>query len=157
MCFPNTLQWQWRIYVDFHWLNVRNGCCFGAGRTVGTLVLLRVHLNWAVLLVINAIWCCNVISSSYTSCTTITMAGLHWSSFMQSMSFCPWTNRSYVYIAWIRVLLGFDVAWGRNLTIMRCHAIVEYMERMSYWPSEQTGRTFILLKLGSVMTAWVRS
>ena len=153
MCCPNTLQWQWRICVDLRWLNVCNGCCFGAGRTVGTFVLLCVHLNWAVLLVIDAIWGCNLILvyiihyNHDDGSALIFMYAIH-----VVLSLDEQNVRLYC-LNWA-VLLLFDAVWGRNLTLMRCHAFVEYMERVSYWPSEQTGRTFILLELGGVMGVW---
>ena len=51
----------------------------------------------------------------------------------------------------MHVLLVFDTVWDRNFTIMCCHAFVEYMKRVSYWPSEQTGRTSILLEVDSIV------
>ena len=45
--------------VDLRSLNVWNGCRVGTERTERTFVLLRVCLNWAVLLVINAVSGCN--------------------------------------------------------------------------------------------------
>ena len=55
------------------------------------------------------------------------------------------------------IMLEFTCYWclmARNLTLMSSHAFVEYMERVSYWPSEQIGRTLILLELGGVTGGW---
>ena len=41
--------------VDLCSLNVWNGCRVGTERTARAFVLLRVRLDWAVLLVINAV------------------------------------------------------------------------------------------------------
>ena len=41
--------------IFIRWLNVWNGCRVGAGRSARTFVLLRVCLNWAVLLVIDTV------------------------------------------------------------------------------------------------------
>ena len=41
--------------IFIRWLNVWNGCRVGAGPSARTLVLLRVYLNWAVLLMIDIV------------------------------------------------------------------------------------------------------
>ena len=41
--------------IFIRWLNVWNGCRVGAGRSARTFVLLRVCLNWAILLVIDTV------------------------------------------------------------------------------------------------------
>ena len=42
--------------IFIRWLNVWNGCRVGAGWSARTFVLLRVCLNWAVLLVIDTVF-----------------------------------------------------------------------------------------------------
>ena len=125
MCCPNTLQWQWRICVDLRWLNVCNGCCFGAGQTVGTFVFLRVHLNWAVLLVIDAVWCRHQLTLNYVfKYIKMAMTALRWLDLWNGCRVGQ-TERTFALLCALeleRVIIGVwsSILWGRNLTLMRC-------------------------------------
>ena len=86
LCFPNTLkQWRWLLCVDLCWFHAWDGVsCWPWTNSVYVYLYWSVcaWINWTVSLVINAVWWgCN-LNFVYT---TMTMAALHWSSFVNRM------------------------------------------------------------------------
>ena len=108
MCYPKTLQWRCRCYVDPRWLNVCDGCRVDPKQIARTFVQLHACSDWNVLLVFDVYRCnkyddvvtSSILLSKYTTYCRLAMTGRKGSTFASL----------YVWI-WY-VLLLFDVVWG---------------------------------------------
>ena len=165
---------RWYLFVE-----CIKRCRVVPGRTARTFVLLRVHLNWAILLVIDAVWCRHQLTLNYVSkYITMAMTVLQWSSLVGYMERVPcWTNRPYVCIACcvrlnLNVLwLAFDpvcyeVVFSPSLCVVQMHyiimaitalrrsSLVECMERALCCPCTNSAYVTLLcvLALGCVIS-----
>ena len=111
--------------IDLRWLNVRNGCRVGTGRTARTFVAIAAWC--AIDLTRSCYWClmqygsvCNFTSCAILLCEYATMTlkmGLHWSLLVECIKRVPWMNSTYVFSY---LLSGVRLALLEVIIVVRC-------------------------------------
>ena len=139
------------LLIFIRWLNVWNGCRVGAGWLARTFVLLRVCLNWVVLLVIDTIcmWLQSHRLIHYNDDDGLTLIFVHW------------TYEIGIVLAlaeqYVRILLVFDTCY---LWLMQYEVVISLwcayidLRLLNTWDGCRVGRLWT--NSSYVHIAWIR-